>query len=1294
MPYIGASNISQSSFKTLKEKHSIKHSGVLNDFTSGSSLEMSTNSSLHEASDADMTHNDTRTCSSTANTTSNNSNTEISSRYKENSNTLKSDLEDEQQEEAQAQEQSQTKPEVEPALKSRRGYSVSSVVSNATDVEAGELFTLPNESTHAYSYNPLSPNSLAVRLSILKRSLEILIGNPKMLANQTPQSHQRGLTEFIARPMDESSILDGGKGIPRGKNNFLNTKQQKWSAHSAALNAFVTSTNASAASSGIQTPATSKPLFSKPIKGQNIQRASSVAFLSEQMHNCDGSNSLDNIYYNHIDNSSDIINAQKSDLESLLDLLNETLENNASENAANLHMISLLNINKLILGKDESTGRSTTQSQIRTLNLKKTLLNSLAEPFFEHYNLTEEEIEEDNKVVSESFEGLTGSTEDNPNPLTSIRPQQDYGRILHTFTSGKNIAPQAIFTCTQQHPWQFRAANDLACLTFGISKTALRALTLLDLIHTDSRHFVLSKILSTEGQELVFTGEIVAIVQPGFTNNNSNLIWASFWAKRKNDLLVCVFQKVPCDYVDVMLNLQDYSVDDISGGGGLFWNGQDESKNMPTPRSPKFELGEDDDKEEDDDEDSCEGDSLSNKCFDTIDSKPTSKKSVKFANEIQDIKELSQSLSKLIDDVIHNKVYSQNDDLLPMPIRVANHINEVRYFTLNHLSYNIPCAVSSSMLENELKLKIHSLPYEAGLFVVDSQTLQLISCNKSILKNMFGHHFAELGGRPLNDIIPSFSAMIQFINTKYPALSITQNKNRGLVLTEHFFRKIQAEMVHKPEEFYTSVGIDALHKDGCFIKVDFQLRVMNPNIILLWITHSRDVVFKDYTTTPSQLHMLKENELAYVSSDNSSETSSKKSSAKIPLDKMKDMRIDDDKNVEDSGSKKVLQMKPSSLTNLLPPNEVLLKSGDEDATAHIEVGDPELQRKLDLTRIYTKDKSQFVKEGNFKLDELLIKSITSTPQSTESNLSLDKLPSNCGSTAATTTSHSTSDPVPIFLNTPEVNIGAQKHIKKFTDFIILQKMGEGAYGKVNLCLHKRERYIVVIKMIFKERILVDTWVRDRKLGTIPSEIQIMATLNKHPDENILRLLDFFEDDEYYYIETPVHGETGCIDLFDLIELKTNMTEFEAKLIFKQVVSGVKHLHDQGIVHRDIKDENVIVDSKGFVKLIDFGSAAYVKSGPFDVFVGTIDYAAPEVLGGEPYEGKPQDIWAIGILLYTIVFKENPFYNIDEILEGALKFSNHSDVSEECIDLITRILNKCAPKRPTIDAVYNDVWLQI
>ena len=191
------------------------------------------------------------------------------------------------------------------------------------------------------------------------------------------------------------------------------------------------------------------------------------------------------------------------------------------------------------------------------------------------------------------------------------------------------------------------------------------------------------------------------------------------------------------------------------------------------------------------------------------------KKSVKFANDIKDVKNISQSLAKLMDDVRNGVVFDPDDDLLPMPIKVCNHINETRYFTLNHLSYNIPCAVSSTVLEDELKLKIHSLPYQAGLFIVDSHTLDIVSSNKSILKNMFGYHFAELVGKSITEIIPSFPKFLQFINDKYPALDITLHKNKGLVLTEHFFRKIQAEIMGDRKSFYTSVGICLLYTSRC-----------------------------------------------------------------------------------------------------------------------------------------------------------------------------------------------------------------------------------------------------------------------------------------------------------------------------------------------------------------------------------------------------------------------------------------------------------------------------------------------
>lgn len=155
-----------------------------------------------------------------------------------------------------------------------------------------------------------------------------------------------------------------------------------------------------------------------------------------------------------------------------------------------------------------------------------------------------------------------------------------------------------------------------------------------------------------------------------------------------------------------------------------------------------------------------------------------------------------------------------------------------------------------------------------------------------------------------------------------------------------------------------------------------------------------------------------------------------------------------------------------------------------------------------------------------------------------------------------------------------------------------------------------------------------------------------------------------------------------------------MQETECREIFRQVVSAIHHLHVKAqIVHRDVKDENVVLDGENQVKLIDFGSAAYVKNGPFDVFVGTIDYAAPEVLQGKPYGGKEQDVWALGILLYTIVFKENPFYNIDEILDHPLRLPPlEVPYSEECIDLIQAMLNRDVEQRYDIEKVQNHPWM--
>ena len=98
-----------------------------------------------------------------------------------------------------------------------------------------------------------------------------------------------------------------------------------------------------------------------------------------------------------------------------------------------------------------------------------------------------------------------------------------------------------------------------------------------------------------------------------------------------------------------------------------------------------------------------------------------------------------------------------------------------------------------------------------------------------------------------------------------------------------------------------------------------------------------------------------------------------------------------------------------------------------------------------------------------------------------------------------------------------------------------------------------------------------------------------------------------------------HGE---MDLFEFIDRSPIMDEGLSSLLFRQVVSAVDFLHSREILHRDIKDENIIINHKFGCKLIDFGSATFFKPGQlFNTFYGTVEYCSPDVLRGFPYEGK-------------------------------------------------------------------------
>ncbi|ORY31408.1 hypothetical protein BCR39DRAFT_465781 [Naematelia encephala] len=250
-------------------------------------------------------------------------------------------------------------------------------------------------------------------------------------------------------------------------------------------------------------------------------------------------------------------------------------------------------------------------------------------------------------------------------------------------------------------------------------------------------------------------------------------------------------------------------------------------------------------------------------------------------------------------------------------------------------------------------------------------------------------------------------------------------------------------------------------------------------------------------------------------------------------------------------------------------------------------------------------------------------------------------------------------------------------------------------------------------------------IRSDSSGMFAPTQKYIASEIKHSPErghpNICKLLDFFEDREFYYLVMPRFG-TG-LDLFDRVESSPSGLEaFEIRSLVGQLADAVRCLHANGIVHRDIKDENVILDGEGRCQLIDFGSAAHWRPGKrWDTFSGTLHYASPEILRGEMYGGKEQDVWALGVVAYVLLVGETPFSELpDEVLAGladdsraleALRARCEGDNSQEgreedgggrlcdAMDLVRQCLQMHAGERPTAEAICyhrylrgNEGWL--
>ncbi|XP_029942737.1 hormonally up-regulated neu tumor-associated kinase-like [Salarias fasciatus] len=266
------------------------------------------------------------------------------------------------------------------------------------------------------------------------------------------------------------------------------------------------------------------------------------------------------------------------------------------------------------------------------------------------------------------------------------------------------------------------------------------------------------------------------------------------------------------------------------------------------------------------------------------------------------------------------------------------------------------------------------------------------------------------------------------------------------------------------------------------------------------------------------------------------------------------------------------------------------------------------------------------------------------------------------------------------------------HSKRVGSYLVGKMINKGSFAKVMEGLHIGTGEKVAIKVIDKKKARQDSYV----LKNMKREPRIHQMV-RHP--HIVVLLETLETENSYYMAMELCAGG---DLMDRICERKRLEEREVRRYTRQILSAVEHLHKHGIVHRDLKIENFLLDEHNNIKIVDFGLSNTLKAESLSLELlstqcGSPAYAAPELLAHRKY-GPKVDVWSVvsmfAMLTGTLPFTVEPF-NIKQLhqkmVSGEIS-SIPADISKGAVTFVLSLLEPDPEKRPSVKAAMEEKWI--